>query len=371
MSVFSIISLERVVNSMSNSISFQDNSTSQPIKSLTSPCSEDDSSAPPLTSLQQEGSSQQIIGSELTDISLNSPSSLSKLPDSSAFHPHPAIANINKRLDSLTPKGRILGDYIVQNPGKVVLMTTRQLAQTCGISEATVVRFAMGVGYSGYGELQQALKDFVSTGLTLPDRSETNEIMEESGLNRLHRVIFEELSELRFFYETININTMNEFINSIIASPVVYFIGSRISYTSAYYMGWSLTKIRKGIHTLKGSDSTSIDTLSAAPEGSLVVLIATTRYPNELIKLSKLIQRLGHRLLVLTDSPTSPVVQFADLSLIVPMQAVPFIGNPSNMLCVIKYIVQEIAAGQGEDLKEHQQNVEQIYLENDILFNLK
>lgn len=37
----------------------------------------------------------------------------------------------------------------------------------------------------------------------------------------------------------------------------------------------------------------------------------------------------------------------------------------------VKHIVQEVAAGQGDTLKDHQQNGEQIYLENDILFNLK
>lgn len=284
---------------------------------------------------------------------------------------HPAIINIMNKLDSLTPKARILGEYIVKNPGKTVFMTTKQLAEECGISEATVVRFANGVGYSGYGDLQQALKDFVNTGLALPDRIDINEIKGEPGVDRLHRVIFEELSELRLLYEMIDVKTMNDIVNKIVASPVVYVTGSRISYAFAYYMGWAMTKVRKGVHIVKGSDSTAIDTLSNAPDGSLVVMVATTRYPNELIKLSKLIQRVGHTLLVLTDSTISPVIQFADLSLVVPLKSIPLIGNPSNMLCVIKYIIQEVAAGQGDQLKTHQQRVEQLYLENDILFNLQ
>ena len=305
---------------------------------------------------------------------------------------HPAITNIMNKLDSMTPKAKILGNYIAQHPGKAVFMTTKQLAETCGVSEATVVRFAHGAGYSGYGELQQALKDFVNTGLTLPDRSDINAInnssdinnssgindsndinssKREPGLDRLHRVVFEELSELRMLYETIDVKTMNKLVNQIVASPVVYVTGSRLSYAFAYYMGWAMTKVRKGIHIIKGSDSTAIDTLSNAPDSSLVVLIATTRYPNELIKLSKLIQRMGHTLLVLTDSSISPVIQFADLSLVVPLKSIPFIGNPSNMLCVIKYIIQEVAAAQGDQLKIHQQRVEQIYLENDLFFNIQ
>ena len=164
---------------------------------------------------------------------------------------------------------------------------------------------------------------------------------------------------------------MEEVVDCIAENSCVYVTGLRLSYTFAYYLGWSLSKIRKGIRILKGSDSTTIDILSNAPDNSLVILIATTRYPNELINLSRLVRRLGHTLIVLTDSSISPVIQFASHSLVVPLKSIPFIGNPSNMLCVIKYIVQALASGEGESLQKHQEQLEQIYLENNILFNLK
>ena len=164
---------------------------------------------------------------------------------------------------------------------------------------------------------------------------------------------------------------MNQFVEYLNERENVFVTGSRLSYTFAYYLGWSLTKIRKGIHILKGSDSTAIDFLTNAPENSLVILTAATRYPNELIKLSKLVRRLGHTLLVLTDSSISPVIQFANLSLVVPSRSIPFIGNVSNMLCVIQYIVQELASRKGESLQKHQEQLEQVYMENDILFNLE
>jgi hypothetical protein len=40
------------------------------------------------------------------------------------------------------------------------------------------------------------------------------------------------------------------------------------------------------------------------------------------------------------------------------------------MLAVIQYIVQELANKRGEDLENYQKQLEQVYLENDILFNL-
>ena len=78
---------------------------------------------------------------------------------------HPVISEITTRLDSLTPKAQALGHYIMQNPSKVVFMRTKELAATCGVSEATVVRFVASIGYRGYSEFQQALKDFVNTGI--------------------------------------------------------------------------------------------------------------------------------------------------------------------------------------------------------------
>jgi DNA-binding MurR/RpiR family transcriptional regulator len=282
---------------------------------------------------------------------------------------HPVISEITTKLDSLTPKAQALGNYIMQNPSKVVFMRTKELAATCGVSEATVVRFVASIGYHGYSEFQQALKDFVNTGMSLPERADIKGL-KEPGLDRFHRGVLEELNNLKYMYETIDMEKMNRFVTYLDECENIYVTGSRLSFTFAYYLGWSLTKIREGIHILKGSDSTTIDFLTNAPEKSLVILTAATRYPNELIKLSKLVRRLGHTLLVLTDSAISPVIPFAELALVVPSRSIPFIGNVSNMLCVIQYMVQELASRKGENLIQHQKKLEQVYLENDILFSL-
>ena len=282
---------------------------------------------------------------------------------------NPVIRRITTQLPSLTPKGQILGKYIMQHPRKAVFMTTRELAETCAVSEATVVRFVSQLGYSGYGEFLQALRDYVDTGLTLQDRVDLP-AMKGLGPNRFQQFVFDEMNNLKQFYETVDMNVMESFVELLTESPWVYVIGSRLSYTFAYYMGWSLTKVRKGVRILNGSDSTSIDWLTNAPDNSLVVIIATSRYPNELIKLAKVIRRLGHRLLLIADSVLCPLTQFAHLSLVAPTINIPFIGSPTTISCIINYLVQEIASRNGARLVEHQNTLEQVYRENDVLFDL-
>jgi len=282
---------------------------------------------------------------------------------------YPVISRISTQLSSLTPKGRVLGNYVMQHPRKAVFMTTRELAETCDVSEATVVRFVCQLGYGCYSDFLQALRDYVDTGLTLQDRVELP-LLREPGSNRFHHVLYDEMNNLKQLYDTIDMRSLEAFVDALTESPWVYVIGSRLSYTFGYYLGWSLTKVRKGVRILNGSDSTTIDWLTNAPDDTLVVIIATSRYPNELIKLAKVTRRLGHRLLVIADSVLCPLNQFAHLSLVAPTKNIPFIGSPTAIFSLITYMVLEIPGRDGQRLMDHQATLEQVYRENDVLFNL-
>ncbi len=279
------------------------------------------------------------------------------------------IKAIVEQHPSLTPKGRIIASYILENPRKAVFMTSKELSETCVVSEATVVRFVGQLGYSGYSAFRQALRDFVDTDLNLLDRKDLSGLKGPDA-NRLHRVVLEEMDNLQYFFEIADMEALSAAVDALEKSEHVYVVGSRLSYTFAYYLGWSLTKIRQNVQILKGSDSTTIDWLTIAPAESLVIIIATARYPNELIRLGDLVRRLEKKLLVIADSSLCPLVQSADLSLVAPTKNIPFIGNPTTISCIINYLVQELASRDGERLEEHQRRLEQVYRENDVLFNL-
>ena len=283
---------------------------------------------------------------------------------------HPLIHQISTNMDALTPKGRILGKYILAQPRKAVFMTTKELAEVCGVSEATVVRFVSGIGYDRYSDFQQALRDFVDTELTLLDRLDITD-MQAPGAVRFRKTITEEIDNLQQLYNSLDVETMEAVVDVLNRRVPVNVIGSRLSYTMAYYMGWAMTKVRGNIRILKGSDRTTIDWLTIAPADSVTVIVATSRYPNELIRMGKLVKRLGQTLVVITDSASCPVLQFADHQLIAAAKHIPYLGSPTPMSCLINFLVHELASRQGDALKAHQARLEQSYWENDVLFNVK
>lgn len=277
---------------------------------------------------------------------------------------------ISDRNSDLTPKARLIGSFIIENPGKAIFMTIKDLARTTGVSEATVIRFVTQLGFEGYSDFLQRLRDIVDTKLTLLERVDLTD-MSVPDSERLRQVVHSEVDNLKQLYDSLDLQTFNRAVDLLHGSDNIFVVGSRLSYIFAYFLGWSLTKIRKNINIMRGSDSISMDFLTIAPEESLVVVFATSRYPNELIRLGRLAKRLGHTLLVITDGALCPLISFADLSIIAPSRHIPFTGSPTTLHCLINFFVSAIAARCGESLKPHQEKLERVYRENDVLFNIR
>lgn len=284
--------------------------------------------------------------------------------------PSPLLQRISDRMGSLSPKSRRIGDFILGNPRKVIFMTTRELSQAAGASEASVIRFVHRLGFTGYGDFLQELRDIIDTELTLLDRVRLANMEAPEG-ERLRRVVGSEIDNLKQLLEHLDLETFNRAVDLLATCPAVYVIGSRLSYTFSYYMGWSLTKIRGNVQILKGSDSTCIDWLTIAPRESLVVIFATTRYPNELIRAGRLARRLGHTLLLVTDGGQCPLIPLADLSIVAPSRHIPLIGSPTTLACLINLFTVELAGRCGARVKAHQEKLEAVYVENDVLFNVR
>jgi len=251
---------------------------------------------------------------------------------------------IEARYPELTSKSKKLAEFTLSHPEKAVFMTTRELAAAVEVSEATVVRFVRQLHYPSYASFITSLKELIDTRLTLIDREKLLPVFRSDDAE-LERITNQDIANIRAMSKRLDLSEVKKIKKILKESEAIHIIGSRLSYAPAYYLGWTMTKVRKNVHILKGSDRTTIDWLTFASKKSAVLIVATSRYPNELI-------RMG----------------FSDHVLIAPLQSIPFLGNPASLISLINYLVHSLAADMGEKLKIHQEQLEQAYLENDILF---
>jgi len=276
---------------------------------------------------------------------------------------------INTRYPQLTVKGKKLGEFVLSNPEKAVFMTTRELAAAVGTSEATVVRFVRQLKFPSYALFIKALRDHIDTELPLIERSRITKPAVTTEEAEFERMIHQDVDNIKAMMQQVDFAQIKKIKKLLKTSEAVHIIGSRLSYTPAYYMGWILAKVRQNVHIYRGSDRTTIDRLIFASPKSVVVVIATSRYPNELIKMGKIAKRHNLKLVLLTDGTSCPLIQFSDHVLLASLKTIPFLGSPVSLMSLINYLVHSLSSDMGDKLKAHQEKLEQAYLENDILFN--
>ena len=83
------------------------------------------------------------------------------------------ILSILQEKDATFSKGqKRIARYITEAYDKAAFMTANRLGKTVGVSESTVVRFAVDLGFDGYPSMQKAMQEMVLNRLTSVQRIE-------------------------------------------------------------------------------------------------------------------------------------------------------------------------------------------------------
>ena len=73
--------------------------------------------------------------------------------------PADILTRIQNEIHAFSKGQKKIASYILTNYDKAAFMTASRLGKTVEVSESTVVRFAVELGYAGYPEMQKALQE--------------------------------------------------------------------------------------------------------------------------------------------------------------------------------------------------------------------
>ena len=138
------------------------------------------------------------------------------------------IDRLNQSGKRLSKGHRKIAQYIVEHYDKAVFMTASRLGKTVEVSESTVVRFAVELGYEGYPEMQKTLQELVRNKLTSVQRIEVasdqfgNQDVVSSVLQR-------DANAIRMTSDALDRGQMARAVEAILAARHIYIVGVRSS----------------------------------------------------------------------------------------------------------------------------------------------
>ena len=252
---------------------------------------------------------------------------------------------IQIKFSRLSKGQKLIAEYILNNYDKAAFMTAAKLGASVGVSESTVVRFAIELGFNGYPTLQKALQELIKNKLTTVQRLElSNEYISEE--NALKGVLKADIDNIRANLEKINHKTFEDVVNSIFKAKKIYIIGLRSSSALSEFLGFYLNIILDNVRVVSSGMSDVFEQMINLNEDDLVIGIGFPRYAMKTINILSFAKSRNAKVVAITDSLLSPLASKADYTLIAQSNMASFVDSLVAPLSIINALI--VAVGMHE-----------------------
>ena len=261
---------------------------------------------------------------------------------------------------------RRIAQYITESYDKAAFMTANRLGKTVGVSESTVVRFAVDLGFDGYPSMQKAMQEMVLNRLTSVQRIEVaNDRLGDQDV--ISMVLHSDMEKLRQTEETIDRDQFAAAVNAILKAKRVYILGVRSVAPLANFLGYYLNYMFNNVHVVSGfSAGEMFEKIVGVNSEDVVIAFSFPRYSSSTTKGAQYCQSAGATVIGFTDSKLSPLGQCCDYTLIAKSDMVSLVDSLVAPLSIVNALIVAIAARREKELSQTFANLERIWDEYNV-----
>lgn len=261
---------------------------------------------------------------------------------------------------------RLLARYITESYDKAAFMTASRLGKTVGVSESTVVRFAMELGYDGYPNMQKAMQEMVLNRLTSVQRIEvTSDRIGNQDV--VSMVLQSDADKLRQTAEILDRDEFRAAVQAILQAKRIFVLGARSVAPLASFLGYYLNFMFNNVHVVTASGASEMfEKMICASADDVVIAFSFPRYSAATVKGAQYCRTTGAKVIGITDSRLSPLGQHCDHVLLAKSDMVSLVDSIVAPLSVINALVVALAAGREQSLAKTFDTLERVWEEYNV-----
>ncbi|MET1249539.1 MurR/RpiR family transcriptional regulator [Sporolactobacillus sp. STCC-11] len=221
----------------------------------------------------------------------------------------------------------------------IIFMTASEVAEQADVSQGSVSRFCIALGYKGYNDFLHHLQQFVRKEITGPQRLQFTS-HSNKNISNILKLEHENIDALESLLERPEYKKM---IDQMIHADQIILLSARMSATLLSYTYYILNKIRANV-TQVTPGTPAWETLELMdPAHVHIFSFVFPRYPNQLLEKLKHLHHKGFSISSITDSITSPVYAVADPVLSVPITTSSIFDIYSTPILFLNLLLREVA----------------------------
>ncbi len=256
----------------------------------------------------------------------------------------------------------LLADYPASGLG-----TAGNLAKKAGVSDATVVRLAVKLGFEGFPDLQKRLLSEVEARLHSPLL-----MMEAKRQDGAVQGIAE--AYLHAVSETIDktigatpSNTYDKVAKIIMAAKGrVGLVGGRFSRHIAGMLSGYLSQFRPNVQDIGTLSAQSFDILVDYGKRDVLIAFDYRRYQNDVIAFASQAADRGTSVILFTDQWLSPIAEHAEVTIICPLDVPSPYDTLAPAVAQIEALVAQILASLDDATRRRVESLEAVRARNAV-----
>lgn len=271
------------------------------------------------------------------------------------------ISKMNKKFEEFSKGQKRLADYILKNYDKAVFLSAAKLGETVGVSESTVFRFAVSLGYEGYPQFHKALEEVVKNKLNTVQKLEmTNDRIHQKDI--LKTVLQSDAEKIRTTLEQIDPAVFEMAVDTILEANTIYIIGVRSSAPLASMLAFHLNVVFSRVKLIEtNSMGEMFEKIIHMDEKDVMVGISFPRYSLSTIRALEYAKKKGTTIVTVTDSHKSPLTRYSDCNLIANCDLVSVVDSLVAPMSVINALIVAIFLKRQETVFETFSSLEDIW----------
>lgn len=248
-------------------------------------------------------------------------------------------SRINRYYGKMSKGQKLLASYISDNYDKAVFLTAAKLGRVVGVSESTVVRFAIMLGYKGYPEFQKALEEMVRNKLNSLQRMEvTYGRIKQSDI--LESVLSSDIEKIKHTMEHLDNRAFNLAVDMILKAKTIYVVGIRSCEPLASFLSFYLNLMFDHVVQLRTSSSSELfEQMLRIDSSDVIIGISFPRYSMRTLKAMEFANKRQAKIISITDSIHSPMNLYSSCNLIAESDMISIVDSLVAPLSVINSLI--------------------------------
>ena len=273
---------------------------------------------------------------------------------------------LKSRMQTFSKGQRRIAAYINDSYDKAAFMTASRLGSTVGVSESTVVRFAMELGYDGYPSMQKAMREMVLNRLTSVQRiGVANDRIKDQDI--VSMVLQTDMEKLRITNESLNRDSFRTAVDKILKARRIYILGVRSAAALVNFLGYYLNYMFDNVHVITTSGTSEMfEKLVNICHEDVVIAVSFPRYSTSTIKGVTYCRSVGATVIGLTNSDASPLALNSDCVLVAKSDMLSLVDTLVAPLSVVNALIVALANGREQALSRNFETLERVWEEYNV-----